>query len=364
MSDHLSSTRALADPASDICDLYAFPAPGRPGRLVLVLTVHPLVQPGTRFCDSLRYRFRLRPLTVAGAAFVPGPPGAELVFDCTVAATDGAVQSVRCETYDHHRVETVVDDRAGAAGDGLRLYAGRAADPFIFQLESIAETLATGRMMFGRVAANTMAGADVLGLVLELDVARWLRGGTLFGVVAETLAAGPRPVRLERVGRPEIKNIGLQWNGNDTVNRDIDLRDLYNQEDAFAVRPEYLNAYRTRLDANLRFYDGLDGRVSWPETAAGRHPLTDLLLADHLVVDASRPFAERSWFEIERELLAGRPPRTAGGRALNDDFLDRYYTLLVNGGDGPAVDDGVDRADRPATDAFPYLAEPYALLPV
>ena len=39
MSDHFSGPRALAGPAGDICDVYAFPSPERPGHLVLVMTV-------------------------------------------------------------------------------------------------------------------------------------------------------------------------------------------------------------------------------------------------------------------------------------------------------------------------------------
>ena len=45
MSDHFSGPRALAGPAGDICDVYAFPSPERPGHLVLVMTVLPMATP-------------------------------------------------------------------------------------------------------------------------------------------------------------------------------------------------------------------------------------------------------------------------------------------------------------------------------
>jgi hypothetical protein len=67
-----------------------------------------------------------------------------------------------------------------------------------------------------------------------------------FAVVAETLAVGKRPIRLERQGRPEIKNITLGSKAFDTVNRDLEIRDLCNAEDAFHLRKEYLGAYRAR----------------------------------------------------------------------------------------------------------------------
>ncbi|MBV9356784.1 MAG: DUF4331 family protein, partial [Chloroflexi bacterium] len=64
MSDHFSGPRAIAGPAGDICDMYVFPSPEQPNRLVLVLTVHPLATSVSSFSDAIVYRFRLRPLTI------------------------------------------------------------------------------------------------------------------------------------------------------------------------------------------------------------------------------------------------------------------------------------------------------------
>ena len=47
---------------------------------------------------------------------------------------------------------------------------------------------------------------------------------------------------------------------------------------------------------------------------------------------------------------------TCGGRTLNDDVMDRIFTLLVNAGRGPTIRDGVDSATCPGTQDFPYLA--------
>jgi len=38
--------------------------------------------------------------------------------------------------------------------------------------------------------------------------------------------------------------------------------------------------------------------------------------------------------------------------------MDTLFTLLINAGTGPTIRDGVDRATRPASRTFPYLAEP------
>ena len=83
MSDHNSGPRALADPVVDITDVYAFPSPEQPGLLVLVLNVFPSAEPAALFSDAVDYRFRLRPVTVAGdsaAAFAVGEK--EYIVSC------------------------------------------------------------------------------------------------------------------------------------------------------------------------------------------------------------------------------------------------------------------------------------------
>ena len=103
MSDHISGPRALANPIADITDVYAFPSPERPGRLVLVMNTLPFAKPSAALSDGLIYRFRLRPLTAGGpgdpAPFVVGDP--EFVFDCVfsapVEAGDGSTGRCRRE---------------------------------------------------------------------------------------------------------------------------------------------------------------------------------------------------------------------------------------------------------------------------
>ena len=66
MSDHFSGPRAIAGPAGDITDLYAFPSPERPGHLVLVLDVMPDARLDSHFSEAIVYRLRLRPVTIGG----------------------------------------------------------------------------------------------------------------------------------------------------------------------------------------------------------------------------------------------------------------------------------------------------------
>ncbi len=55
----------------------------------------------------------------------------------------------------------------------------------------------------------------------------------------------------------------------DPVNQDLEIRDLYNMEDGFHLAEAYKGAYRARLNANLAFWDGLDGKMDWPGNGNG-----------------------------------------------------------------------------------------------
>jgi hypothetical protein len=367
VSDHISGPRALAEPSADITDAYAFPSPEVPGRLVLVMNTLPFAGPSARFSDGLVYRFRLRPVAAAAQdAPAPFEVGAEeFTFDCVfsppvnASGARGSDQDGVCTTAAGETLAFRVDDKRGGSAHGVRVFAGPRWDPFIMDAPAALETIATGKLAFTDPGRIFLDGKNVLSLVVEVDCARLLGGAELVGVVAETLTRGTLAVRLERVGRPEVKNLLLAPKQFDTVNRDLEIRDLYNSEDAFQLAPAYQGAYRARLNANLAFWDRLDGNQDWPTGQNGAHPLTELLLADFLVVDLTKPYAEQgSFLEIELATRGARAHQTFGGRALNDDVIDTLFTLLVNAGNGPRIRDGVDQATRPAARTFPYLAAP------
>jgi len=364
MSDHFSGPRALADPTADISDVFAFPAPDSPQHLVLIMDVFGKAGPTAVFSDAVIYRFRIRPVELAAtgpeAAFVPSK--SEFTFDCMFDVPSGPavatrpVQYGRCVTPSGRIISFRADDENGGVDDGVQVFAGQRSEPFFLDVRMIERTAATGKLSFKPEGSDTLYGTNILAIVIKLEWRKILKGGPLFAIVCETLAAGKLPVRIERVGRPEIKNVSLSWKMFDKVNKNLEIRDLYNSEDAFDLKLDYFNAYRARLNANLAFYDGLDGKIDWPLDGHGNHPLTKLLLADFLVVDASKPFAETSYFEIERSMLERRTNVTPGGRWLNQDFMDFVYTLYVNGGNGPPINDGVDGPIAWSSKTFPYLA--------
>ncbi len=370
MSDHFSGPRAMAGPQCDICDFYAFVSPERTNTLVLVMTVVPRAMPSSTFSDAIVYRFRLRPATIAAtgaaAAFAIGDN--EIVIDCTFDPAEWSPgqpieQQGFCRTPFADVVAFRMNDAAGGERDGVRVFAGLRSEPFFLDFFAMAETLKTGRLSFREVGSlqgprGLDPGSNVLALVVEVPFAGLRACGfkSLIAAVGETVAAGKLPIRLERVGRPEVKNLLLSPKNRDTVNRDLEVRDLYNLEDPFHIGPDYRNVYRVRLNANLAYMDSWDGKTDWPIDAEGQHPLTNLFLGDFLVIDPSRPYSEDSFLEIELAMLAGRPHVSSGGRSLNDQVMDTLYTLTVNNGNGPRISDHLTQAFVRAGLAFPYLA--------
>jgi Domain of unknown function (DUF4331) len=368
VSDHFSGPRAIAGPAGDICDFYAFPSPERAGHLVLVMNVVPMATEKSAFSDGLVYRFRLRPLSIdrQRRSFPFGPEQSELVFACGFDAPeadtsrDPVTQSGWCCLPSGESAWFVVNEPRGGKIQGLRVWAGLRSDPFFIDLMAYFGSVKSGQLAFKPEGTNGLAGMNVLSIVVELDAKFLLQGGRgpLFGAVAETVVAGKLPIRIERVGRPEIKNVLMAFKEFDQVNHDLEVRDLYNLEDAFHMSKDYRGAYRARMNANLPVLDRLDGKIDWPLGRDGSHPLTELLLADYLVLDISKPYAATSYFEIESALLQGRAHQTCGGRSLNEDVMDTIYTLLINGGNGPRISQGLGGPTVPASDVFPFLAPP------
>ena len=151
-------------------------------------------------------------------------------------------------------------------------------------------------------------GKSVLALVIEIDCPWVLAADVeLVGVVAETLTRGRHNVRIERVGRPEVKNMMLAPKQFDPVNRDLEIRDLYNMEDAYHLAEGYQGAYRARLDANLAFWDGLDGKADWPLARKGCTPHRD---RPRRLPGRRRPQAVRRARVLLRD-RGRRPARTA-----------------------------------------------------
>jgi hypothetical protein len=359
MSDHFSGPAVMGDPALDITDFYAFSSPERPGNLVLIMDVFPMATPQALFSDVVTYRFRLRPLTRWGDGIAAGTAEhtIDVRFDDVPEGT--SVQKGIIATSDGREANFVVGECLEK--DGMRVFAGLVSDPFFMDVEAALRTDLSGKLSFD-TAVNTVHFRDVLSIVIEVPFAQILRqfdGITLIGAISETLVTRRgKPIRIERLGRPEIKNFVLGNPMRDPRTKGVELRDLYNKEDAFTLSKEYRPLYESRLDANLAFFDGLDGKTAWPLATDGHHPLRDLFMDDFLILDLAYDFVPGSFLGIERSLIGHRSHKVAGGRWLDDDILDEMLTLLVNGNLGERLGDGVDVPTKPASLSFPYVREP------
>lgn len=359
MSDHFSGPAVMGDPAVDITDFYAFLSAERAGNLVLIMNVFPLATPQSFFSDVLTHRFRLRPLTRAGGNITHGAVEYTIDVRFNDVPEGTSLQKGNIITSDGREASFAVGE--ALEQDGMRVFAGLVSDPFFMDVGAALRTDVSCKLSF-TTAENTVQFRDVLSIVVEIPFAPIVEhfdGITLVGAIAENVVTRRgKPIRIERLGRPEIKNFALATATRDPHTKGIELRDLYNKEDAFALSKEYRPLYESRLDANLAFFDGLDGKTAWPLGPDRRHPLRDLLIGDFLILDLSQAFAPGHFLEIEQSLLDGRPHKSAGGRWLDDDILDEMLTLFVNGGQGARFGDGVDAPTKPASLSFPYVREP------
>ena len=361
MSDHFSGPAVIGDPAVDITDFYAFPSPERAGNLVLIVNVFPLATSQSHFSNVLTYRFRLRPLTPSGAGVRSG--AAEYCIEVTFddLQDDAPPQKATISTSDRRKVGFMVG--IPFEQDGMRVFAGLVSDPFFMDVEAALRTTdIVGKLAFQKEGTNTVQHRDVLSIVVEIPFAAIVErfgGNTLIGAMAEDIVTRRgKVIRIERLGRPEIKNFVLANTSRDPHTKGVELRDLYNKEDAFSLSRDYRSLYESRFDANLAFFDSLDGKTAWPLGPDGHHPLRDLLIDDVLIVDLAHAFAPGGFLEIERAMLDDRPHESAGGRWLDDDILDEMLTLFVNGGRGERLGDGVDAPSKPASHCFPYVRDP------
>src|SRR5262245_35852471 len=144
MSDHFSGPRALADPAADLIDMFAFPVPDNPQRLVVVMDVFGKAGPSAVFSDAVIYRFRFRRAGIAAtghrAAFAVDPD--EVGFDFTFDVPSGnhtALQRGQCRTPGGEIVSFSANDERGGSGRSVRVFAGQRSEPFFLDVHTILE---------------------------------------------------------------------------------------------------------------------------------------------------------------------------------------------------------------------------------
>ena len=386
-SDHLDRPKVGQDRRFDITGVFAFPSPERPGRLVLIMNTlpeagdpepqfskKPAPAESEWFYDRLDYSFVVRRASVGrtGSDAEFAVDHKEFRFSCSFRAHKDDSQRGTCKGPAGISVPVEVNDQDGNQAQGLRVFAGLRSDPFFLDLANLGQTLALPRItelenkigadaLLGPITGskNSLHGKDVLSIVIEADIDKLFGpgGGSLFAVVGEVHISGEEPVRVDRQRRSEMTNITLGRRQSDEVNPNLEIRAWYNQEDSFDMSAGHAEVYGARYNANLEFWDKLDGKIDWP-LDNGQHPLTKLFLNDFLIVDTSKLCKGNTFLEIERSVRKKQPHATCGGRTLDEDTVDTLLTLYIRGDTGERIGDGVDRATQSADTTFPYLAAP------
>lgn len=362
-SDHIDGPVTTKHAVSDLTDFYAFPSPSTPGHWTLVLNLYPLARQQSHFSSKVEYSFILREAEMV-------PDGAQKL-KVRIQSTGEKIITCRFVTPHDHVKHTATCDAGNGIkrtvelnaidtkpdSSGLLFFHGLRSDPFFFNA-GWADTLISKGKISPPAKSNTMSKANVLSLVVELDL------NALFGKKAGLIALAAQSVSvdeltgqrqpLDRIGRPEVTNIILH-----TRKGEPELRDSYNHENPFRVNQAHKADYLARMTRNLAFYDMSDGTADWSD--GQRAAYTEMLLDDCLLINAAKSSSSaktHGYFSIETNVLNGIRSEAPGGRALTDDFFDQLYTYVINRNTGRTISDGVNAPARPVSDAFPYLAAP------
>jgi len=353
-SDHIDGPITMKHSVSDLTDLYAFPSPGRPGFLTIILNGYPVVPANGHFSEKLNYDLILRKAAIKGSGDRPRfETSDEVRISCRFHTPhDDEKHSVQCRTSNGLSAESRFNDLAEGEQGDFRLFSGHRTDPFFFNA-GWATSASTKFVLLPPKDDNVMAQINVLSIVIEIETAKIFGAHSLLAVAAESTTqdrpGGPLR-RLDRLGRPEITNVSLVTNASE------ELRDQYNQDPPFKVPAAQAAKYAERLDKNIRAYDAIDKQQNWQD--ADRAALVAMLVDDFLVVDTAKPCTGDDFFEIEKSLLQHKAHATCGGRKLKDDIMDRLFTYYIGGFNGTRISDGVDQPFKEPLKAFPYLDGP------
>jgi len=308
------------DPRLDLTDLYAFPKPGDTGKSIVIMNVHPSEAvnppgPTTRVPFATAAVYELKVDTNGDAVadiayrvrFSPSDDGTQLA---TVRRVEGEEATGKGDggqiIIDKAPVSTGAEARVTEAGE-YRFFAGWRSDTFFFDTEGALNNLQfTGTDFF--------TGKDVCSIVLE--VPNTALGEKAVGLWHRTLhGTGGTWIQADRGARPS-QSIFLTGE----------------EKGAYLAGEPVNDALFIAIFAHSLEHTGGYSPQEAKRVAAS-------LLPDILSYDPNRP--------------ASYPEN---GRALSDDVMDVFISLLTN---GKLTRDGVG-PHRDLLAEFPYLGSPHA----
>ncbi|MBS0421163.1 MAG: DUF4331 family protein [Proteobacteria bacterium] len=364
-SDHLDSPTVIADPRTDIGDVYAWTSPDH-RQLNLVMTIV-----GHSFSDKVAYVFHVD----SGKQF--GRTTVTTDVTCRFASATQADCQIGKDA-DRAQGDASVPTGLQGAKHRFRVFAGLRDDPFFnnvkgtraaytvaakalqgqtascphFDAQTSKAILDQWRHTDGGPGTNFLAGWTPAAIVVSVDLGLVNRGGPMLAVWGATL--GPTR-QIDREGRPLTGNALLGLFASEAVSNA--LKEEYN-----AATPQTAARFIPEIQKALGKYDAFDGHCG--NALLTRHDpqyreMATLLADDRLWVNSASGVCTQL-FGVELSMLAGYEDLLddCGGRTPNYDSVNVYRSLLVDG-TFAGVDDGIHEDDRVhSTTQFPFLAAP------
>ena len=372
-SDHIDGPATTKHKVGDLTDLFAFPSPMKSGHMSLILNMYPVLGKTGHFSKKIDYRLIIKKVNIENGEFSLGeqrvitckfklPPVGRRAHQHTHHShTHGHIEHTKpratCTTSNGliaKNINNVINNQDES--DDFKLFVGRRSDPFFFNAGWAAKTSTKGIIAEAK-DSNVMKNINVLSISIEIDMNKLFDGSetSLYAISAESFTQDNRvsPERiLDRVGRPEVTNVSMvKQEGDD------ELRDLFNGERSFEIESSNAKLYQERLDNNISYFDGLDGKTNWDQKE--KEKLVDILVDDFLVVDISKKCNGDNFLDIEKSLIRNTDHTSCGGRKLTDDIMDTLFTYYINSDKGERIKDGVSTPGKMPLNEFPYIAGPY-----
>lgn len=368
-SDHIDGAATVKDGQADLTDLYAFKSSGGEA-LTVILNMYPGVGEEGHFSSKVSYGLFVRlaeenksPLKKGFKTYVMDELNLNCKFTDPGHHHGGSSKGkIRCTLQKENKY---IDGVSGDVGEELqgsyfRLFSGPRADAFFISAEKFMGV--TGRKEFISVTPNSGMNAmntiNVLTITVELDVKALGLDGEMLALAAQSYTERSGVFEaLDRVGRPEVTNLGLHDHS-----KDEPLKRMYNKMHPFENSLRQLAVFGDRLVDNITAYDALDEKSDLSSDQVKE--LSNLLLEDYLVIDLGANCENgNSYLSIEKDMLFNTGRRGCGGRQLTDDIMSTLYGLYIGGpyADLSYYESGVtapyqNNLSKTLNQNFPYLA--------
>lgn len=372
-SDHLDSPAALANPAADIGDIFAWTSPeGKQLNLVMTLQGH-------AFSDKVQYVFHVD----SGKTF------GHTIASTSIVCRFAAANAVKCNVGSADSALGDPTDPAGLEGRNhrFRVYAALRDDPFYNNVKGLIGAYTTastagksgaavdgaGCAHFdqaavkaivdqmghtdGGPAQNLLYNWTVSAIVISVDLSAISKGGKLLAVWGST-SIGGKPI--DRGGLPFVKNTLIGTAPFATDDASGIEREAFN-----AALPTTSAQFVPALQKTLAFQDSLNGKcgdqvLAAPEETPARYlPLAKLFAEDRLWVNTASTVCTQ-FFAVELANLTGDKSLSGdcGGRSPTYDASNVWRSLLISGMT-TGITDGLHQDEHPpSATEFPFLAAP------